>query len=191
MKYFTLIPAILLSLTSVNALASGYTCKTITGTINQLGLDLNPDGTPACHILQAQSSQFSDVTFLYPNIPDLLPASCFYSELTATLGNRTVTGTIYAGLTRNVPEPGSVTSYQFSAASIITLRQASTGNSLGRIYTKDVIIDPFGLTREFITAVNGTDTFKSVQGHIEVLGNLLLPVLPGTQNFTGTLCTPQ
>jgi len=187
MKYFTLIPAILLSLTSVNALASGYTCKTITGTINQLGLDLNPDGTPACHILQAQSSQFSDVTFLYPNIPDLLPASCFYSELTATLGNRTVTGTIYAGLTRNAPEPVSGTSYQFSAASVINVRQASTGNSLGRIYTKDVTIAPFDFgTREFITIVNGADTFKGVQGHIEVLGNLMV----GPQNFTGTLCTP-
>jgi len=145
MKYSTFIPVVLLSLTSVNALASGYTCKTITGTINQLEPDLNPDGTPACHILQAQSSQFPDVTFLYPTIPD---NSCFYSELTATLGNRTVTGTIYAGLTRNVPEPGSVTSYQFSAASIITLRQASTGNSLGRIYTKDVIIAPLTLAPE-------------------------------------------
>jgi hypothetical protein len=192
MKYFTLIPAALLSLTSFNVLASGYSCKTITGTINQLAPDLNTDGTPACHIKQAQLPpryQFPDVTFLYPAIPDFLPASCFYTTLTARLGNREVTGTVYSGLTQNTPLLG--TNYQFSAASVITLRQQGTGSLLGRIFTKDVIITPFdfglsSLTREFVTAVNGTNTFSGVQGHIEVLGNLI----DGDRAFTGMLCLP-
>jgi len=194
MKYFTLIPAILLSLTSVSALASGYVCKTITGTINQLSPDVNPDGTPACHIKQLQQPpqyQFPDVTFLYPAIPDFLPASCFYTSLTARLGNRDVTGTVYSGLTQNTPLPLLGTNYPFSVASFITFRQQSTGSLLGRILTQDVIIAPFEFgptssTREFVTAINGTDTFNGVQGHIEVLGNLI----DGGRAFTGTLCIP-
>ncbi len=87
----------LLSLTSFNVLADGYNCKTITGIINQLETDL------ACHIKQAQETQsiLPDVTFLDPFIPDFLPASCFYTSLTARLGNRDVTGTFYSGLTAN------------------------------------------------------------------------------------------
>jgi hypothetical protein len=202
MKYFTLIPAVLVSLTSVSALASGYNCKTITGTINHLVPDLD-NGALACHIMQAQQPpqyQFPDVTFLYPTIPETgipgfsLPNSCFYTSLTARFGNRDVAGTVYSGLTQNAPFYPGDTSYQFSAASVITLRLSSNGNLLGRVLTQDVIIEPFDFTtpstpsstREFITAVNGTNTFNGVQGHIEVLGNLI----EGDQAFTGTLCLP-
>ncbi len=193
MKNFTLIPAVLLSLTSINALASGYSCTTITGTINQLAPDLNTDGTPACHIKQAQTVQsiLPDEVFLFPFIPDFVPASCFYTSLTASLGRRAVTGTVYSGLTQNSPLPLLGTNYQFSAASIITLRLVSTGSLVGRIFSQDVIIAPFEFgptssTREFVTVVNGTNTFNGIQGHIEVLGNLI----DGDRAFTGKLCLP-
>lgn len=173
MKNFTLIPAVLLTLTSANTLASGYNCKAITGTVNQLLADEN-----------------TDVTFFYPTIPDFLPASCFYNTLTARLGNREVTGAVYSGLTQNTPLLG--TNYQFSAASVISLKLLSTGSLLGRIFTKDMIITPFdfGLpssTREFVTTVNGTNIFNDVQGNIEVLGNLI----EGDRAFLAHYASPQ
>ena len=163
MKYFTLIPAILLSLTSVNALASGYTCKTIIGTINRL----IPDH--ACNILQSKPDHFPDVTF------DGFP-SCFTGNLTAKLGNTNVTGTAYSGITINGIG-------QLTAATAIRL---NAGNiSLGQIYTKDMIIfGPQGSTSEALTMVDGSKTFNGGYGGFEITGNALYE----TVSFTGMIC---
>jgi hypothetical protein len=173
MKYSTFIPAVLLSLTSVNALAGAYICKPITGTIQQL----TPD--PACNILQAKPSHFPDVTFLFElTVPD----TCFSGNLQATLGDNTpVTGASYSGVTLNGIG-------QFTAASAIILRNATNNNvELGRVYTQDVIFaaDNPAITTEYLTMVSGSKMFKGGHGHLEITGNALF----GPTGFTGVICT--
>ena len=57
MKYFSLISAILLSLTSVNVLADKYICKHLEGHLAPLRFD------PECHIKYEKPDHFPDVTF--------------------------------------------------------------------------------------------------------------------------------
>ncbi|MDO9046273.1 MAG: hypothetical protein Q7U66_00885 [Methylobacter sp.] len=165
MKYFTFIPAVLLSLTSFNAFSDAYICKSITGTIQKL------TSNPGCNILQEKSSHFSDVIFL--GIPD----TCFSGNLTATLeGNTPVTGISYSGLTVNGIG-------QLTAASVIRLKAGTI--ELGRIFTKDVVFNPGGgATTELLTMVGGSKTFNGGHGGIEITGDGLYQAT----TFTGQLC---
>jgi hypothetical protein len=164
MKNFTFIPVILLSLTSVNALADAYICKSITGTMQVLALD------PKCNILQEKSNHFPDVTFLG------VPGTCFAGSLNATLGgNIPVTGKSYSGLTVNGLG-------QLTAASAIRLNAGSF--ELGRVFTKDVIFNPEGATTELLTMVDGNKMFNGGYGAIEITGNAPYQVT----SFTGKLC---
>lgn len=164
MKYFTFIPAILLSLTSVNALADTYTCKPITGTIQQL----TPD--PECNILQAKPNHFPDVTFFG------VAGTCFSGNLQATLdGNTPITGTSYSGLTANGLG-------QLTAASAIRLNAGSI--ELGRVFTKDVVFNAGGDTKELLTMVSGSKTFHDGYGGLEITGDALYQ----TTSFAGELC---
>ena len=174
MKYFTFIPAVLLSLTSVNALAVGYICKTITGTIQQLSPDQR------CNILQEKPNRFPDVTF-YVELGAQPAETCFSGELAdALFGNTPVTGTSYHGLTVN--GIGKLT-----AASAIRLTAA--GHELGKVYTQDATFNPgtakdHANTKELLTMVSGSKRFKDGHGHVEITGNALY----GETQFSGMLC---
>lgn len=182
MKSSIFIPAVLLSLTSVDSHADDFTCRNITGTIQQLVPDENPDHTPACHILQVRPQHLPDETFFFDHpeiLPPPLPATCFYSpNVTATFGNTPVSGIAYSGLTVNR------IGHQFSAATAIRLYAGPV--DLGKIVTTDIIIDPFNppTTKERLTMVSGTKTFNDGHGHLEITGN----ALAGPTNFSGVLC---
>lgn len=164
MKYFTSIPAVLLVLTSVNALAAPYTCKPITGTIQQL----SPD--PACNILKDKNNYFPDATFFGT------ANSCFSGNLQATLDGKSVTGTSYSGLTANGVG-------QFTAASIIRLKSGPI--ELGRVFTKDVVLlDPDNNPIELVTMVGGSKMFKGGYGNLEIKGNGLYQAT----SFSGLVC---
>ena len=166
MKYFTFIPAILLSLTSANVLADTYICKSITGTIQQL----TPD--PECNILQAKPNHFPDVTFFG------VAGTCFSGNLQATLdGNTPITGTSYSGLTVN-----GIDQHQLTAASAIRLNAGSI--ELGRVFTKDVVFNPGGNTKELLTMVGGSKMFHDGYGSLEITGD----ALNQATSFTGELC---
>ncbi|MFI3185709.1 MAG: hypothetical protein QX198_06975 [Methylococcaceae bacterium] len=172
MKNLTLIPAILLSVISVNALADNehqtsvkYNCKTITGTI----APLLPD--PACNIKQEQLGHFPDVNFLG------FPGTCFKSTLTARLGNIQVTGTSYSGLTANaINDPAILT-----AASVIRLNAGS--DELGRVFTTDMTL--LANSKENLTMVDGSKIYNGGKGHLEITGNALYE----QTTFAGTLCS--
>ena len=173
MKYFTLIPAVLFSLTSVNALASNYTCKAINGHIAQL----TPD--PACNILKSKPKHFPEETFL----AELgIQNTCFSTVLTATLGidNTPVNGTAYSGLTQNSLNP----SIALTAVSFTQLYLDAGNIKLGGIYTKDVMTDPQGNTIESLAMVDGRRTFNGGRGSLIISGN----TLSGATSFSGTLC---
>lgn len=169
MKYFTLIFAVLFSLTSVNAFASGYTCKAINGHIAQL----TPD--PACTILNDQASHFPNVTFDgFPN--------CFKGNLTATLGTSNVTGTSYSGLTMNGLG-------QLTAASAINLIGANPPNvNFGRIFTFDtVLVNNNTIIGEELALTDGTKTYNDAHGNLEINGDALNT--PSGADFSGVICT--
>ncbi len=171
MKYSIVIPAVLLSLTSVNTLADDYTCQKISGYITPS----TPD--PACHILQSKPKHFTDVTFVVEN-DSQAPDVCFSGQLTATLGkNQTpIIGTSYSGIIMNgIGQLTGATATQLNAGNV----------SLGQIYTKDMIIDPLGNTLEALTMVEGSKTFKGGHGSFEITGNTLYE----TASFTGMICT--
>lgn len=177
MKSHILIPAVFLSLTSINALADGYNCQKITG---QLSL-LTPDA--ACHILLAKARHFPDTTFIAEIAPANTPNICFSGQLTAKLGNnnKPISGTSYSGLTQN-------SLGQLTAASAIQLNSnniANTSIALGKIYTKDVVINPLGPTSEILTMVDGSNTFNGGHGELEITGNALFQAV----SFTGQICT--
>ena len=167
MKYIASIPVVLLALTSVSALAGSYSCKPITGTIQQL----IPD--PSCKILQDKASYFPDATFLtqlgFPN-------TCFSGKLQATLGTKSVTGTSSSGLTVNGIG-------QLTAASAIRLNAGSV--EIGRVFTKDVISEPEVNPNELATMISGTKAFKGGYGNLEIKGNALYQ----DTSFSGIVCT--
>ncbi len=179
MKNFTLLSTLLLSLTSTYVLAANQNCKPISGQIERLVPDTNRDGSLACHIQDARSSHFPDLTFLGAPY-------CFSTTLTATIGTppaRTVavTGTAYSGLT-------AFGANQLNAASAISFQNTS-GLNLGRIFTQDLIFgftdsNGFTATHELLTMVSGTNTFNGGHGHLEITGN----ALAGPATFTGVLC---
>lgn len=174
MKLSTLIIGLALPLACTNASAD-YTCKPISGTIQQL----TPD--PTCAIQQSRSAHFADVIFL-PSSPTA--PTCFSSTLlNTTLGSAAVTGTIYSGLIANNISNGVD---QLTAASAIQI--ISGGVELGRVYTTDVVFDPYSTTpptRELLTMVDGSRIFREGNGHFEVKGN----ALTSNTDFSGILCT--
>jgi len=167
-----LIPAVFLSLASINALADDYNCQKITG---QLSL-LISDST--CQILRAKAKHFPDTTFIAETVPTNTPNICFSGQLTATLGNNNtpIRGTSYSGLTKN-------SIGQLTAASAIQLN--SNNIALGKIYTKDVVINPLTSTSEILTMVGGSNTFNGGHGELEITGNALFQAV----SFTGKICT--
>lgn len=171
MKLSTLIIGLALPLACTNAFAD-YTCKTISGTIKQL----TPD--TSCTIQLAQPARFADVAFI--------PSYCYTSTLTAKLDNTTsLTGKVYSGLTVNNISNGVDQATAASAIQII-----SGGVELGKIYTTDVIFDPYNYstsstTRELLTQVDGSRIYKEGKGHFEIKGN----ALASDTAFSGTLCT--
>lgn len=174
MKSHMLIPAVFLSLTSINALADDYNCQKITGQLSPL----TPDST--CQILRAKANHFPDTTFIAEIAPTNTPNVCFSGQLTATLGNNNtpITGTSYSGLTQN-------SIGQLTAASAIQLNSNNTRIALGKIYTKDVVINPLGPTSEILTMVDGSHTFNGGHGELEITGNALFQAV----SFTGKICT--
>jgi hypothetical protein len=172
MKYSTFIPAVLISLTSVNALAGGYDCKTITGTIEQLSPDED------CKILKSKNNDFPDVTF-YVELGAPAEDTCFSAKLTATLGpqNTPVKGIAYSALTVNGID-------QLTAASAIRLIAGPI--EIGKVNTQDAIYDSGTpeFTKELLTMVSGDKMFKDGHGHLEITGNAFY----GDTQFTGKLC---
>ena len=166
MKYFTFIPALLLSLTSVNAFADDFTCQQISGTISKLVPD------PECKILQSKPGHFPDVTFVAENFPGA-PNICFSSQLATTLGGKKVIGKAYSGITVN--GIGELT-----AASAIQFILKPNNVELGWMYTKDVI----GNAVEILAMADGTRTFNDGRGGLEITGN----ALEEATSFTGKLC---
>lgn len=169
MKLSTLIIAIALPLAYTDAFADDYTCNPITGNIKQL----MPD--PACTVLLAKPKHFTDIIFL----PSSFSApTCFASTLTATIGNRAVSGTVSSGLTWN--DQG-----QLTAASAMRFNAGTV--ELGQIYTTDVVFDANNpaTTTELLTMVDGGKTFKDGKGHFTITGNALF----SATSFSGTLCT--
>ncbi len=175
MKNIALIPVLLLSLTSVNALAEGYTCNDLTlGTITPLVAD------PKCSILQEKAAHFPDVTFLKAlGVP--ADQSCFTGKITAMLGKTPVTGTSYSGLTLNEVNSNPSQSSFLTAATVIKLNAGSL--ELGRVYTKDVVFTFEG--KELLTMVGGSKTFNGGYGNLVITGNALAE----PTRFTGKLCT--
>ncbi|MDD1623000.1 MAG: hypothetical protein LUQ11_16105 [Methylococcaceae bacterium] len=168
MKLSTIIIALTLPLASANTLADDYICSPITGKIQQL----QPD--PACAVLLAKPKHFTDIIFL----PSSAAApTCFASTLTATIGNRAVSGTVSSGLTLN--DQG-----QLTAASAIHFNAGTV--ELGDVYTTDIVFDADNpaITTELLTMVDGRKTFKDGHGHFKINGNALFS--PTT--FSGTLC---
>lgn len=163
MKFITAIPVVFLAFTSVSALAGNYTCKPITGTIQQL----TPDST--CKILKDKANYFPDVTFIGA------VGTCFTGQMAAKLGGKAVTGTSYSGLTVNGVG-------QLTAASAIRLKAGSV--ELGRVFTKDVITDPEVNPNELVTMVSGSKMFKGGYGNLEIKGNGLYQAT----SFTGVVC---
>ncbi|MEQ1602372.1 MAG: hypothetical protein HOP04_06160 [Methylophilaceae bacterium] len=159
------ISTLCLALISANVWAGTYTCKPITGTIQPL----TPD--PACKILQSKSSYFPDTIFYG------VAGSCFSGQLQGQLGgNILVTGTSSSGFSvNNLGQLTGSTAIRLYAGAI----------ELGRVYTKDVIFDAEGNTKELLTVVGGSKTFKGGYGNIELSGNTLYQ----TGSFTGTICT--
>lgn len=164
MKNFTFIPAILLSLASVNALADSYICQPITGTIQPLTIDA------ACGILQEKAAHFPDLTFYGAY------GTCFSGILNAKLGSTEITGKSYSGLTANGLG-------QLTGASAIRLYSGS--NELGRVFTKDVIFNAGGAVTEMLTVVGGRKMFNEGYGSIEITGD----TSQYPSSFTGQLCT--
>jgi len=182
MKYFSLISAILLSLTSVNVLADKYICKHLEGHLAPLRFD------PECHIKYEKPDHFPDVTFFFerPKIhrPYYPEANlCFSSVLTATLGDNKIPfrGTVYSGITLNdIGADNPDFPHLLSAASVINL-------PLGKVFTKDVIDAPYAFpTNEVITMVDGSKKYKEGKGVIFIHGNALTSSLPVL--ITGNLC---
>jgi len=168
MKLSTLIIAVTLPLASANTFADDYICTPITGNIQQL----QPD--PVCAVLKAKPKHFTDITFL----PSASSApTCFASTLTATIGNRAVSGTVSSGLTLN-------NQGQLTAASAIHFNAGAV--ELGDIYTTDIIFDADNptTTTELLTMVDGRKTFKDGHGNFKITGNALF--FPTT--FSGTVC---
>jgi hypothetical protein len=163
MKLSTFIPAIMLSLISANALADHYVCKPITGTIQPL----IPD--PACKIQHSKSKHLPDVTFYG------VAGSCFSGQWQGQLDGTPLTGTSYSGLTVN--QMGQIT-----VASAFQLKVGPF--ELGQLFTKDVLFDAQGNTKELLTIVGGSKLFKGSYGNIEITGNTLYQA----GSFTGTLC---
>ncbi len=176
MKNITLIPAILLSLTSITALANGYTCKYVKATIQG---PLTPD--PACNIQLEKQNHFPDLTFLASlGVPPQY--ACFSGSLNGILSDTPtgtgapITGTFYAGLTAN-----GISNTQLTAASAIRLYAGNI--ELGRVFTKDVIFD--GYDEELLTMVDGSKRYNGGFGTMEITGD----ALSGPTTLTGKLCT--
>jgi hypothetical protein len=165
MAYSKLLTTLLFSLVSVNTLADGFTCRSISGTIQPLVLDGN------CIILQSQTNHFPDLTFLASLG---IANSCFTAQLQGTWGPLAFSGTAFSGLTAN-----SVG--QLTAASRI---QTNIGGSL---YTTDVVFnsqDPTQ-TNELLSFVSGSRLFKGSHGNMTITGNALVMAT----TFSGTLCS--
>lgn len=176
MKFRTITTAILLTLPMSTAFAGGLVCKTINGTVSPLALD------PTCKIVSYKKEIYPDLTFVGKPATPASPSTssaCFFSQLTATLGNIQVTGTAYSGLTVNDLGSG------LTAASAITFKDAN-GYKLGEIFTQDVIVDGTipTATKEELVMVDGTRMFNKGKGHLIISGNALI----GATTFTGVLC---
>jgi len=160
MKSYMLIPAVFLSLTAINVLAEGYSCQKITGQLSPPTPDYN------CNIYPEQSNHFPDTTFV-PNV-------CFSGQLAAILGNNNpISGKYFSGFTNN-------SSGQLTAASAIELyngKVANASKTLGKIYTKDIVVNPNN-HGEILTMVDGSNTFNGGHGQLEITG----------VNFTGMIC---
>jgi formate hydrogenlyase subunit 3/multisubunit Na+/H+ antiporter MnhD subunit len=177
MKFTPLVSAIILSLQFTNSLAAGFICQPITGTLDMLLEEV------ACSVYTAKKDYFPSLTFLTPE-QSTLPV-CYSAKFSGKLGSIPITGAAYSGLTSNgmnVNDP--LVSPVLTVASIITINGPS-----GSVYTHDLIKEPFdvGITRERLTIVAGSKTFKGAQGHMEISGN----ALAGPTKFAGTLCIPK
>ncbi|MGZ8165315.1 MAG: hypothetical protein ACXW04_07515 [Methylobacter sp.] len=140
-----------------------------------------------CSVSTAQKDYFPSLTFLIPEQSEL--PVCYSAKFIGKLGNISIKGAAYSGLTRNemnVNDP--LVSPVLTAASIISIN-----GPYGNIYTHDLIKEPFDLvadnsiTRERLVVVDGSKIFKGTKGHMEILGN----ALAGPTKFAGTLCIPK
>lgn len=178
MKHSAFITAFLLSLASFNALADEYDCKPISGIIQQL----TPD--PTCAILQSQAKHFPDTAFANSVLPN--DQACFTSTLTATLGvgagSRTLSGTANSGITLN---PGFTLNEPNQLTAVSAIQLTAGPVELGKIYTSDVILDPYGNARELLTVTDGSKSYKGGKGHLVITGSALI----SATTFSGFLCT--